>query len=185
MTTRVIYKQPKPKSPKRFAVGTKVRVCNPGIDGVVTQMDAERTVLSEYWHTIETKYGEKREPGCNLELIPEAITNATPWTPKVADSIHFHGPNPRLNINSTDNSTNVVSSDRSQVFAGLNERAASISDDADRERVLAAIAKMQQTEKSGGFLNAYQHFISVAADHLTLFTPFIPMLTQMLSGHHF
>jgi hypothetical protein len=62
------------KAPKQFAVGTKVRVRNPGVDGIVIEMGTERGALSEYWHKINTPHGERREPGCNLELIPEPIT---------------------------------------------------------------------------------------------------------------
>lgn len=58
------------KPPKRFAVGTPVRVRLPGIDGVVIQVDDERTVMSQYMHTAQTKFGERREPGSILELIP-------------------------------------------------------------------------------------------------------------------
>ena len=62
--------------PKRFAIGERVRVINPGIDGVVTQVDDERTLMAQYWHTIETKNGDRREPGSILELIPPPITSA-------------------------------------------------------------------------------------------------------------
>jgi pyrimidine deaminase RibD-like protein len=58
---------------KRFAVGAKVRVRMPGVNGVVTELDDEPTALGEYWHTIHTEHGEYREPGCNLELIPSPI----------------------------------------------------------------------------------------------------------------
>jgi len=58
---------------KRFAVGTKVRVKTPGVNGVVTQLDEEPAALGEYWHTIHEEYGERREPGCNLELIPTPV----------------------------------------------------------------------------------------------------------------
>jgi len=63
-------------TPKRFAVGTNVRVCTPGLDGVVTHMGETRGSLGEYWHVVQTTNGERREPGCNLELIPEPITHA-------------------------------------------------------------------------------------------------------------
>ncbi len=86
-------KLPAYKPPKRYSVGTNVRVRNPGIDGVVTQMDDERTIMSEYWHTVMTKYGEKREPGCNLERINAPISNTRPMHSKIADNIHFHGDN--------------------------------------------------------------------------------------------
>ena len=45
----------------------------PGVNGVITQLDDEPTSLGEYWHTIHTEHGERREPGCNLELIPTPI----------------------------------------------------------------------------------------------------------------
>lgn len=45
----------------------------PGVNGVVTQLDNEPTSLGEYWHRIHTAHGERREPGCNLELIPTPI----------------------------------------------------------------------------------------------------------------
>jgi hypothetical protein len=57
-------------SKKRFAVGAKVRVIQPGMTGIVTKLDESPSVLAEYWHTISTDFGERREPGSNLELIP-------------------------------------------------------------------------------------------------------------------
>jgi len=43
---------------------------------VITQLDSAPTVLGEYWHTVRTDYGERREPGSNLELVPIPVTNA-------------------------------------------------------------------------------------------------------------
>ena len=57
---------------KRFAEDSKVRIKTPGVNGVVTKLDDKATVMGEYYHTIKTEHGERREPGCNLELIPEA-----------------------------------------------------------------------------------------------------------------
>lgn len=75
-----IFVMPRPKSrpsaEQRFAVGAEVLVKTPGITGVVMQLDYEPTVLwGEYWHTVRTERGERREPGCNLELIPTPKTN--------------------------------------------------------------------------------------------------------------
>ncbi len=67
---------PSPK--KRFAVGAEVRVKMPGVNGVVTQFDAVPTVMGEYWHTVRTEHGDRREPGSNLELVPVPATNAKP-----------------------------------------------------------------------------------------------------------
>jgi len=58
---------------KRFAVGAEVRVVMPGVNGVVAQLDDEPAAMGEYWHRVRTKHGERREPGCNLELMPTPI----------------------------------------------------------------------------------------------------------------
>lgn len=55
---------------KRFAVGTKVRIKNPGISGVVTQLADEPSVVGEYLHKIQIGREVRQELGCNLELIP-------------------------------------------------------------------------------------------------------------------
>jgi hypothetical protein len=47
----------------------------PSITAVVTQLDDEPTVFGEYWHTVRTERGERRQPGWNLELIPTPKTN--------------------------------------------------------------------------------------------------------------
>jgi hypothetical protein len=64
----------RPSAEQRFAVGAEVLVKTPGITGVVTQLDDEPTVFGEYWHTVRTEHGERRQPGWNLELIPTART---------------------------------------------------------------------------------------------------------------
>jgi len=86
--------KPKTKaSPKqRYAVGAEVIVRMPGIRGVVVQVDDTPTVLWEYWHTIETEHGQRREPGCNLELVPMAKTNSE------------SGGSPRIHIEHMENS---------------------------------------------------------------------------------
>jgi hypothetical protein len=59
---------------KRFPIGTRVQVKNVAMNGVVLQSDDSPTALGEYLHGIQTKHGELREPGCNLEPIPELKT---------------------------------------------------------------------------------------------------------------
>jgi len=56
---------------KRFALGAEVWVIVPGIDGVVTKLDNTPSAMGAYWHTVRTQHGERREPGCNLELKPK------------------------------------------------------------------------------------------------------------------
>ena len=69
---------PRQKAKQRFATGARVLVKSPGIVGTVMQVDDEPTVLFEYWHLVRTEHGERREPGCNLELVPAAKANSEP-----------------------------------------------------------------------------------------------------------
>jgi hypothetical protein len=41
--------------------------------GIVIQADDAPSVMGEYWHRIKTERGERRDPGSNLELIPEPV----------------------------------------------------------------------------------------------------------------
>lgn len=74
MTSRKVKASPR----RRFAVGAEVRVKLPGLNGIITQLDSSPTVLGQYWHTVSTEHGERREPGSNLELIPLPATNVEP-----------------------------------------------------------------------------------------------------------
>ena len=60
--------------PKRFPIGARVQVKNLAMNGVVVQFDDSPTALGEYWYGIQMKHGELREPGSNLEPIPELKT---------------------------------------------------------------------------------------------------------------
>lgn len=113
-------KKNKMKPKERFAVGAKVRIKMPGMNGVVIQLDDNLTILGEYWHTIQTERGELREPGSNLELIPVPKTQSV--EPTVPTTVHVYGPNPRVNLNSADNSTNVASLETRQGNNKLRDR---------------------------------------------------------------
>lgn len=77
---------PRTKTRQRFAVGAQVLVKTPGVVGTVVQVDEEPTVLWEYWHTIRTEHGDRREPGSNLELVPKTKTNVEDGVARSAKS---------------------------------------------------------------------------------------------------
>jgi hypothetical protein len=64
----------------------------------------------------------------------------------------------------------------------MNEKARAITDEAERKGILARLDELQEAQGSGGFLQAYNNFIASAANHMTLFAPFLPVLAQMLSS---
>jgi hypothetical protein len=61
--------------------------------------------------------------------------------------------------------------------------AQTIRDELERDKILSHIADLESTKGSKGFLSAYQTFMGVIADHITVFAPFFPILALMLSGH--
>jgi hypothetical protein len=166
---------------KRLAVGAHVMVVNPGMLGVVTQADDEPTIFGEYWHTIKTEHGEEREPGSNLELVPTPMTN-TPSS-QSGHNIHLHGDHSRVNVNSTDNSTNVISESNTVLFARMREQATAIDNTVEREAIVGRVVALEKAQGSSGFFQAYQDFIESAANHMTLFAPFLPALAHMLQQY--
>jgi hypothetical protein len=169
------------RTQQRYAPGTQVWIPTPGVKGVVTQVDDTPSTAGEYLHTIRTPHGDRREFGINLDLIPEPIGQA-PKRARVTQHIHMHGPNARVNTNSTDNSVNVATVSNDQVFVKIRDAAGAIKNKSERAEILAKLGQLQEVRGSAGFLNAYQQFISSVADYMTIFGPFIPALTAMLSG---
>ena len=123
-------------------------------------------------------------------LLPKLMTRQQPWESTgtrfaqrmedLTQHIHILGPNARVNTNSTDNSVNVVTAD--QLFVEMREAAGAIESKSERAAILVKLGQLQQAQGPGGFLAAYQKFITAVADHMTIFAPFLPALTQMLSG---
>ena len=162
-------------------MGANVMVVMPGVVGIVTQVDDEPTVLWEYWHTIKTEHGERREPDSNLELVPTLISDVPPS--QSSQNIHLHGDHSRVNVNSIDNSTNVTSESNTVLFARMREQATAIDNTVEREAILGRVVALEKAQGSSGFFQAYQHFIEAAANYMTLFAPFLPALAHMLQQY--
>lgn len=92
------------------------------------------------------------------------------------------GPNARVNVGSTDNSTNVVSTDNAELFLQLRELLVRIPDEEKREAVAAAVSEMEQSAGTPNFTQHYTRFISLAADHVGLFSALLPALTVLLGA---
>jgi hypothetical protein len=63
----------------------------------------------------------------------------------------------------------------------MHETARSIPDAIEREDIVARLTELEEARRSSGFLQAYQNFMASAANHVTVFAPFLPLLAQMLS----
>ena len=96
-------------------------------------------------------------------------------------SIHVSGSNARVNLNSTDNSTNVVNS--GDVFGDMATAVQKgVQDEGSRLAIIQAISSMKEKEGGLGFKEAYRDFMALAADHLGVILPFLPALASMLPG---
>jgi len=91
------------------------------------------------------------------------------------------GPNSRVNIQSSDSSTNIVNVETSALFEALRKTLdGSIADQALQHRLRETINAMQASAGTRSFSERYKDFIALAADHVTVFAPFLPALTQLL-----
>jgi hypothetical protein len=94
-------------------------------------------------------------------------------------TVNISGANPRLNINSVDNSTNTAPS--STVFQDLRAAIEQNVAAPDREAILSSVTALEAARGSTSLLARYQDFMAAAANHITVVAPFSPALTKLLS----
>jgi hypothetical protein len=104
-------------------------------------------------------------------------------TPNVTNVFHLKGDNSRVNMNSHDQSVNIVTTSGDQIFASLKREITShIPAGNGQDEILDRLAQLEKAQSSPTFAQRYTEFISVAADHMTLIAPFVPALTEMLQN---
>lgn len=84
----------------------------------------------------------------------------------------------KININSTDNSVtyNITENDKA-----LMETLKMLAKELDNsEAIINSIEEMKDNVGKKGFADKYNTFIQNVANHMTIFAPFIPALTQLL-----
>jgi len=91
---------------------------------------------------------------------------------------NFNGANARVNNNSLDVSTNVVNLSEDQLFSDLRKALNAVSDEASRNRLVEETKALEAQKDRPSRSSAYFKFIERAANHVTLFAPLIPALTQ-------
>ena len=90
------------------------------------------------------------------------------------------GDNSRINVNSIDSSIN-INVNEDNIFSEMKKTISSnISDNSEREALLKIVDELKDSKRSPRFIDKYKEFISLAADHITLFSPLIPILTKFI-----
>jgi len=104
--------------------------------------------------------------------------------PKEANAMHIvyqvsgYG---RLNVNSTDNSMNVITVSQEEIFAKLRHEVTSqVPTGEEQKNILERLSALEAAQNSPAFAARYAELISVAANHMTLLAPFLPGLTEMM-----
>jgi hypothetical protein len=84
--------------------------------------------------------------------------------------------NARININSTDNSINVLNAD--DVFNELRKEIESIKNEMVKNNALKTLSKMELVKNKPDFTGLYMKFMGILADHLTIAPVIIQALTR-------
>lgn len=90
------------------------------------------------------------------------------------------GANARANLGATDQSTNQIV--HGDVFGDLKSAIEGGASGDEQVRLLAALEDMRAKRGSSGFADAYQKFVTAAANHMQLVAPFLPALSTLLVG---
>lgn len=97
-------------------------------------------------------------------------------------TIHQHGAQSRVNLNSTDNSQNVLSLSEQKVFSEVRKALQQGVPNGDElQKVLARLDEFESAVHKPTCLEKFQAFINDAASYMTLLAPFMPALAAMLS----
>lgn len=92
------------------------------------------------------------------------------------------GANTRVNNHSTDQSINIVNTSNNELFDEIKSILNHNVADQDELRELRLLVnEMESKQNTSGFNQAYTKFITNAANHMTILSPVIPALTQMIS----
>ncbi|QLQ00259.1 MAG: hypothetical protein HZY78_08805 [Burkholderiaceae bacterium] len=97
-------------------------------------------------------------------------------------TIHVSGINARVNVGSTDNSTNSYTSSTTAIFEKLREAVAEQVPVEQRPELLSRIEQMEKAVETPNFISRYNDFIQSAANHIAVFGPMLPALSALLKS---
>lgn len=140
--------------------------------------------LSETYEVLDRGYHE------SFYDIPEGYQckvrkiTSIPRNP-VQSTIHnttynLHGPNSRVNNNSTDSSFNTVNQ-VSNVFSDLKETIRTQIEPVEvQSELITLVNELEADQGNTEYVSKYKRFVDAAADHMKVIGPFIPLLTKFI-----
>ena len=141
----------------------------------------------EFAITVEPENGRTREvplgdPSYEIKYKQEDDQERQPQPPVI--NINLSGSHQaRVNIGSSDESMNVISYQPEAVFEKTRDLLkCNVTDSANLTRLLKGVDAMEHGLEKGSFREAYEKFLAMAADHMTILMPVIQQLTAFLGS---
>lgn len=130
----------------------------------------------EYVVTNAGYYNERNiGPHYQADIEPKAVFDKKQKETLIND-ITISGNNPKVNINSIDNSINLISIPFNEIYEKLNE----IEDENIRNDSIRCLKELEESKDSETYKSKYVEFINILSSHMSIIAPFIPILTQFL-----
>lgn len=140
----------------------------------------------DFWKVVDTEDVVEYGTFVKFEVYIEKVDisgQPTRLSVRRGDTFHLEGAHSRVNIQSQDNSVNVSRQTTENIFADMRQVIQTrIANEVERTRILIELNELEAAKGSDRFSQKYQSFIASAANHMTVLAPFIPALTQMLTG---
>ena len=90
-------------------------------------------------------------------------------------------PQAHVNLNSIDSSSNIVNIQASETFQKTRHLIeTSVEDVEQRALLLQSVDEMAAAHQSGDFVARYKQFMGLAADHISVLAPIVPILASLL-----
>ena len=138
--------------------------------------------------TSEEKLIWQQQLELTLERQKAIIQPESTTSPQAPSNITYniHGSNPRININSTDSSINIVQEQVPEVFGKLLDALnATETNDARIMAIEQAVIEMEKNFGTTTFVEKYRVFMSVLADHIQILgpivAPYLPLLSALVN----
>lgn len=120
--------------------------------------------------------------------VLQSMKNSNIYREERGESIALANPSIMINSYNTQSiiqssgSSLVVSSNTVTLFAEIRAKIQGLAaSDEQKKHLVESVELMEKNHGSSEFLSSYQRFMSIAADHIGAFAPFLPALAQLLA----
>ncbi|USK69187.1 hypothetical protein [Peribacillus asahii] len=126
----------------------------------------------------DSGYGIKAHYQCEVQKV----TTRELEQPKQV-IYNLYGANSRVNNNSTDQSINIVEMSSDDLFDEIRKALKeNIRNEEERRELREIVNELEVNQGTNKFNQLYTKFVTSAANHMTVISPFIPALSQMLQS---